>query len=88
MLVGDLNYAQAMAKNLSHAYSVRHEEFMRKSRMDLIGDIIELYFKWNFPEAYEASRAREAAEELTLDDFSADSMDEMIEKMRAAAGML
>ena len=62
---------------------------VRSSNLDIVGDIVDMYVHLNFPEAYDAmKRAEKSDDSYTLDDFLADSMDEMVERMRAAAGML
>lgn len=90
LLSGDLNLVQSVASDAAHLHSIRVRSMVRESDFKVVGDIIDMYVKLNFPDAYDAMHAADSMPDdaYTLDDFSADSMDEMIGKMRAAAGML
>ena len=56
-----------------------------------VDSVIDLYMMVEHPDVWkdvEARRKAAESDEMTLDDLSAESMDEMLEKMRRAAGML
>lgn len=91
LLLGDLNCVQSIAKRISRMYDMRVAEARRKADLENIKDVVELYIRLNFPELWdsmEAARRAQPDDEVKLDELEADTMDEMIQKMRAVAGML
>ena len=86
---GRMNMVRVAAKSMVRVYreSVRWDE--KRSDDERIRDIIDLWVQFEHPQAWESiSRSRASQDETTLDDLSADTMDEMIEKMQRMAGML
>jgi len=68
--------------------SVRFEE--RKQNFEQLRSLFDLWIRIEHPQVWdeiEASR-RDNDDEVKLDSLSADTMDEMITKMRRMAGML
>ena len=91
LLMGNLNLPQVAARSVKKAHDAFVDGKEHEREMEERSELVELYIKLNFPELHEAverNRIAQPDDEVKLDELSADDMDEMLQKMRAAAGML
>lgn len=84
-----------LTRTVAMAIVRQHESWVNakknEQRVKHADDLLELYIKLNFPKVYEDLERKRLAEKEsipTFDGMEADSMDDMLDKLRAVAGML
>lgn len=82
---------QVVASSVVKAYELSMESERESVMRSYVDSVIDLYMMVEHPDVWksvESKRRAAESDEMTLDELSADTMDEMLEKMRRAAGML
>ena len=92
MLQGHCNTVQIIAASFVRIYKDSIEREREKTRMKFSASMFDNWLMFEHYDAWEyVMRARkekdDGFDEIKLDEMSADTMDEMIEKMRRAATM-
>lgn len=88
----DANRVRVAAQSVVDEYH-RHVDYDREvAKREYVESVIDLYMMVEHNDFWQEVHARrkmsEDGDEIKLDELSADTMDEMVEKMRRAAGML
>ena len=88
----DANRVRVAAQVVVDAYHSAVDYERESRRREYVESVIDLYMMVEHNEFWQdvqAKRRMDAqSDEVKLDEMSADTMDEMLEKMRRAAGML